>query len=58
MLNTLLRFSNKIWQALALIACTITVVYFEYVVDWSWYAAIPVGVVAFVSAHRVVEIRC
>jgi hypothetical protein len=24
-------------------------VYFEYVFDWSWYAAIPVGVLAFVS---------
>jgi hypothetical protein len=49
MLNTLLRFSNEIGQALALIACTITVVYFEYVFDWSWYAAIPVGVLAFIS---------
>lgn len=49
MLNTLLRFRNEIGQVLALIACTITVVYFEYVFDWSWYASIPVGVVAFVS---------
>jgi hypothetical protein len=48
MLNTLLRFRSEIGQVLALIACTITVIYFEYVFGWSWYA-IPVGVLAFVS---------
>jgi hypothetical protein len=26
------------------------VIYFEYVFGWSWYASIPVGVLAFVSA--------
>jgi hypothetical protein len=49
MLNTLLRFRSEIGQVLALIACTITVMYFEYVFEWSWYASIPVGVLAFVS---------
>ena len=49
MLNTLLRYRVEIGQALALIACTITVIYFEYVFGWSWYASIPVGVLAFVS---------
>jgi hypothetical protein len=49
MLNTLLRFRTEIGQVLALIACTITVIYFEYVFEWSWYASIPVGVLAFVS---------
>jgi hypothetical protein len=49
MLNTLLRFRSEIGQVLALIACTITVIYFEYVFEWRWYASIPTGVLAFVS---------
>jgi hypothetical protein len=49
MLNSLLRYRNEIGQVLSLIACTITVIYFQYVFDWSWFAAIPVGVLAFVS---------
>ena len=49
MLHTLLRFRSEIGQVLALIACTMTVAYFEYVFGWSWYASIPVGVLAFVS---------
>ena len=49
MLNTLLRFRSEIGQVLALIACTITVIYFEYVFEWSWYASIPTGVLAFIS---------
>jgi len=35
MLDTLLRFRGEIGQVLALIACTIAVIYFEYVFDWS-----------------------
>ena len=50
MLNTLLRFRTEIGQLLGLIACTIAVIYFEYVFGWSWYASIPVGVLAFISA--------
>ena len=50
MLHTLFRYRSEIGQVLALIACTITVIYFEYVFGWSWYAAIPVGVLAFASA--------
>jgi hypothetical protein len=46
---TLLRFRGEIGQVLALIACTITVTYFEYVFGWGWYASIPVGVLAFIS---------
>ena len=49
MLHTLLRYRSEIGQVLALIACTITVIYFEYVFGWSWYASIPVGVLAFVT---------
>jgi hypothetical protein len=49
MLNTLLRFRKEIGQVLALIACTATVICFEYVFGWSWYASVPVGVLAFVS---------
>ena len=50
MLNTLLRFRSEIGRVLAIIACTITMVYFEHVFGWNWYAAIPVGVLAFISA--------
>jgi hypothetical protein len=53
MLNTLIRYRLESGQVLALIACTITVIYFEYVFDWSWYASIPVGVLAFVSTLTV-----
>jgi len=49
MLQTLVRLRSEIGQVLGLIACTITVIYFEYVFGWSWYASIPVGVLAFVS---------
>jgi hypothetical protein len=49
MLNTLLQYRSAIGQVLALIACTMTVMYFEYVFGWSGYASIPVGVLAFVS---------
>jgi hypothetical protein len=49
MLKMLLRFRSEIGQVLGLIACTMTVIYFEYVFGWSWYAATPVGVLAFVS---------
>ena len=49
MLHTLLRFRTEIGQVLALIACTITVIYFEYVFEWIWYASIPVGVLAFAT---------
>ena len=49
MLHTLIRFRSEIGQVLGLMACTVTVIYFEYVFDWSWYVAIPVGVLAFVS---------
>jgi hypothetical protein len=49
MLHTLIRLRSEIGQVLGLIACTITVIYFEYVFGWSWYASIPVGVLAFVS---------
>jgi hypothetical protein len=48
-LDTVLRFRTEIGQVLALIACTVTVIYFQFVFEWSWYAAIPVGVLAFVS---------
>jgi hypothetical protein len=49
MLHTLLRFRSEIGQVLGLIACTATVIYFEYVFGWSWYIATPVGVLAFVT---------
>jgi hypothetical protein len=49
MLNTLIRYRNEIGQVLGLIACSLTVIYFEYVFGWSWYASIPVGVLAFVA---------
>jgi hypothetical protein len=49
MLQTLIRFRSEIGQVLGLIACSITVIYFEYVFGWSWYIATPVGVLAFVS---------
>jgi hypothetical protein len=49
MLHMLLRYRSEIGQALGLVACTITVIYFEYVFGWTWYASIPVGVLAFVS---------
>jgi hypothetical protein len=49
MLKMLLRYRTEIGQVLGLIACTMTVIYFEYVFAWSWYAATPVGVLAFVS---------
>jgi len=49
MLHTLIRFRSEIGQVLGLIACTITVIYFEYVFGWSWYIATPVGVLAFVT---------
>jgi hypothetical protein len=49
MMNTLLRFRTEIGQVLALFGCTITVIYFQYVFEWSWYTSIPVGVLAFIS---------
>jgi hypothetical protein len=49
MLNTLLRYRHQIGQVLAILACTITMIYFQYVFGWTWYASIPVGVLAFVS---------
>jgi hypothetical protein len=49
MLNTLLRFRTEIGQVLAILACTLTMIYFQYVFDWSWYASVPVGVLAFAS---------
>jgi hypothetical protein len=49
MLNTILRYRSAIGQVLALISCTATVICFEYFFGWSWYASIPVGVLAFVT---------
>jgi hypothetical protein len=49
MLNKLLHYRGAIGQALALSACTATVVYFQYFFEWTWYISIPVGVLAFIS---------
>jgi Kef-type K+ transport system membrane component KefB len=49
MLNKLLRHSGGIGQVLALVACTATVIYFQYFFEWTWYVSIPVGVLAFIS---------
>lgn len=49
MLNFLLANKLAIGQALGLIAATATVIIFENVLGWSWYLAIPVAVLAFVS---------
>ena len=49
MRSTLLRFRGGIGQMLGLIACTATIVYLQYLFEWTWYISIPIGVLAFVS---------
>lgn len=49
MLNFLLTYKIAIGQILGAIAATLTVIIFENVLEWDWYMAIPVAVLAYVS---------
>jgi hypothetical protein len=54
MLNRQFWYRSEIGQVLGLIACTITVIYFEYAFGWSRYTATSVGMLAFATMpiHR------
>jgi hypothetical protein len=49
MLKMLLVYRTGIGQVLGIMACTATVICFEYFFLWTWLAAIPVGVLAYIT---------
>jgi hypothetical protein len=49
MLNFLLTHKIGIGQILGAIAATATIVVFENILEWEWYLAIPVAILAYVS---------
>jgi hypothetical protein len=49
MLKTLVVYRTRIGQVLGIMACTATVICFEYFFEWTWFAAIPVGVLAYIT---------
>jgi hypothetical protein len=49
MLEMLLAYRTGIGQVLGIVACTATVICFEYFFEWTWFAAIPVGVLAYIT---------
>lgn len=49
MMNFLLTHKIAIGQILGAIAATLTVIIFENVLEWDWFVAIPVAVLAYVS---------
>jgi hypothetical protein len=49
MLKTLVVYRTRIGQVLGIMAFTATVICFEYFFEWTWFAAIPVGVLAYIT---------
>jgi hypothetical protein len=47
MLKMLLAHRTGIGQVLGIVACTATAICFEYFFEWTWFAAIPVGVLHY-----------
>jgi uncharacterized membrane protein len=49
MLKMLVAHRTGIGQVLGIVACTATVICFEQFFEWTWFAAIPVGVLAYIT---------
>ncbi len=49
MFDFLLANKVAVGQALGMLAATATVLIFEVVLEWPWYLAIPVAVLAYLS---------
>jgi hypothetical protein len=49
MLKLLLVYRTGIGQVLGIMACTATIICFEHFFEWRWFAAVPVGALAYIT---------